>query len=68
MSVFRLDGFTLAEENGVMAEQDVPRAHIHIIPRHGDDVLNLGWSGERIDETTTQEVGATVRDELASDV
>lgn len=65
-SAYRLDGFTLVQENGVTAEQDVPHAHVHVIPRHGDDALDLGWSGERVDETTRQEVAATVRDELAS--
>ena len=66
-TAYQLDGFALVQENGVTAEQDVPHAHVHIIPRYGDDALDLGWSGERVDETTQQEVAATVRDELASD-
>lgn len=66
-SAYQLDGFTLVQENGVTAKQDVPHAHVHIIPRYGDDALDLGWSGERVDETIQQEVAATVRDELASD-
>ncbi|MCU4754515.1 HIT family protein [Halobacteria archaeon AArc-curdl1] len=66
-SAYQLDGFALVQENGVKAHQDVPHAHIHIIPRYGDDVPDLGWSGERVEETTQQKVTATVRDELASD-
>ncbi len=66
-SAYRFNGFALVQENGVTAEQDVPHAHVHIIPRYGDDTPDLGWSGERVDETTQQEVVATVRDELASD-
>jgi len=69
-SAYQLDGFAIVQENGVTANQDVPvpHAHIHIIPRYGDDdALDLGWSGERVDETAQQEVAATVRDELASD-
>jgi histidine triad (HIT) family protein len=66
-SAYQLDGFAIHQENGVTAQQDVPHAHVHIIPRYGDDALDLGWSGERVAETTQQEVAATVRDELASD-
>ena len=66
-SAFQLDGFALVQENGVTAKQDVPHAHVHILPRYGDDALDLGWSGERVDETTQQEIVVTVRDELASD-
>jgi len=65
-SAYQLDGFTLVQENGV-TRQEVPHAHIHIIPRYGDDDLDLGWSGERVDETTQREVVATVRDELVSE-
>ena len=66
-SAYQLDGFALVQENGVAAEQDVPHAHVHIIPRYDDDALDLGWSGKRVEETIQQEVAATVRDELASD-
>jgi histidine triad (HIT) family protein len=66
-SAYQLDGFALVQENGVTAKQDVPHAHVHIIPRYGDDALDLGWSGKRVEETTQQEVAAMVRDELASD-
>ncbi|MFC7228689.1 HIT family protein [Salinirubellus salinus] len=65
-TAYGLDGFALVQENGVTAEQDVPHAHVHILPRYGDDALDLGWNGERVDETTQQEVAATVRDELMS--
>jgi histidine triad (HIT) family protein len=66
-SAYQLDGFALVQENGATAKQDVPHAHVHILPRYGDDSLDLGWSGERVDETTQQEIVATVRDELTSD-
>jgi histidine triad (HIT) family protein len=66
-SAYRLDGFALHQENGVTAKQDVPHAHVHVIPRHGDDGLDLGWSGQRVDETTQRAVVATVRDALPSD-
>ncbi len=66
-SAYQLDGFALVQENGVAANQDVPHAHVHVIPRHGDDALDLGWSGERAEETTQRAVAATVRDELGSD-
>lgn len=66
-TAYQLDGFALVQENGVTAEQDVSHAHVHIIPRYGDDALDLGWSGKRAEETTQQKVAGTVRDELASD-
>jgi len=65
-SVYQLNGFNVVQANGVAAGQEVFHAHIHIIPRYGDDTLGLGWSGEPVDETTQQEVATTVRDELAS--
>ena len=67
-SAYQLDGFALVQENGVTAKQDVPHAHVHILPRYGDDALELGWSGERVDETIQQEVVATVQNALNSDV
>lgn len=65
-SVYQLDGFNVVQANGVAAGQEVFHAHVHVIPRYGDDTLALGWSGEPTDETTQQEVATTVRDELAS--
>ena len=64
-SVYQLDGFNVVQSNGKPL-QEVFHAHVHVIPRYGDDALALGWSGEPTDETTQQEVAATVRDELAS--
>lgn len=66
-SAYRLDGFAIVQENGVTAERDVPHAHVHVIPRHGGDALELGWSGKRLEETIQREVATAVRDELASD-
>ena len=66
-SAYRLDGFAIVQENGVTAEQDVPHAHVHVIPRYGGDALELGWSGKRLEETIQREVATAVRDELASD-
>jgi len=66
-SAYRLDGFAVVQENGVTAEQDVPHAHVHVVPRHGNDALELGWSGKRLEETIQREVATAVRDELASD-
>ena len=66
-SAYRLDGFAVVQENGVTAEQDVPHAHVHVVPRHGNDALKLGWSGKRLEETIQREVATAVRDELASD-
>lgn len=65
-SVYQPDGFNVVQANGVAAGQEVPHAHVHVIPRYGDDTLTLRWSGESIDETTQAEIAATVRDELAS--
>ena len=67
-SAYQLDGFALVQENGVTAKQDVPHVHVHILPRYGDDALDLEWSGERVDETIQQEVVATVQNALNSDV
>lgn len=65
-SVYKLDGFNVAQANGVPAGQEVFHAHVHVIPRCGDDTLALGWCGETADETTHQEIAATVRGELTS--
>lgn len=65
-SAYDLEGFAIVQENGVEGNQDVPHAHVHIIPRRGDDGLELGWTGESLDESTPAAVAAEIRDAVAS--
>lgn len=65
-SVYQLEGYNIIQTNGSAAGQDVFHAHVHIIPRYGDETLTIGWDGETIDETTQQKVAEKVRDHLAS--
>lgn len=57
-SVYHLDDFNVVQANGVAAGQEVFHAHVHDIPRYGDDSLILGWSGEPADQTAHEEVAA----------
>lgn len=66
-SAYALDGFNLVQANGAAAGQEVFHAHVHIIPRYGDEAIELGWSGENFDEGTQKAVATTVRDELSSE-
>ena len=48
-------GFNLLLNNGSVAGQEVPHAHLHIIPRFVDDKVLLGasqkkYEGEELDE------------------
>ena len=45
-------GFNLIMNNGKDAGQEVPHVHIHIIPRHKDDMLRISY-----DEKTSYEDG-----------
>jgi len=49
-------GFNLLQSNGEVAWQEIPRAHVHIIPRFPGDYVRLIWparevSAARLDET-----------------
>lgn len=54
-----MDGLNVVQNNGEAAGQTVFHFHMHIIPRHNDDTVNVGWekykvSSERIKDITDE--------------
>ncbi|GAD51586.1 histidine triad nucleotide-binding protein [Halarchaeum acidiphilum MH1-52-1] len=39
-------GVSVLQQNGVAAGQDVPHAHVHVVPRDEDDDVRLAWPGD----------------------
>ncbi|MCZ7558736.1 MAG: HIT family protein [Burkholderiaceae bacterium] len=40
---FAADGVTILQANRVAGWQTVPHLHLHVLPRHRDDAVTLGW-------------------------
>lgn len=44
--------YNILQNNGRAAHQAVFHVHFHIIPRHGERGLGLGWSSSTLDQST----------------
>lgn len=42
-ATFNPPGLTLLQANGKEADQTVRHMHLHVVPRHADDGITLGW-------------------------
>ena len=42
------DGFTLGQNNGEAANQEVPHVHVHIVPRFNNDSEGSRWPSRKI--------------------
>ena len=47
-----MDGLNVVQNNGEAAGQTVFHFHMHIIPRHNDDTVNVGWEKHICSEGT----------------
>jgi len=65
-SAFELDGYNVVSSNGAAAGQEVDHAHVHVVPRYEGDGVELGWSGEAVDETRQQEIASEIRETVDS--
>lgn len=55
------EDITLSMADGEIAGQEVPHAHIHVIPRHGND--GFGWRrfGNSMDQAQLNEIALQIR-------
>ena len=50
------DGYNIVQNNGEAAGQTVFHYHVHMIPRHKDDKVGLGWTMHELTEEEKEDV------------
>lgn len=58
------EGMNLVQNNGEIAGQTVHHFHMHLVPRYGDDNVNLGWEHLEPDMEYLKELAATINGKL----
>ena len=58
---FKPAGLTLLQANRAAGWQTVPHLHLHILPRHADDGVTLGWPRKNPPLETLRELAARIR-------
>jgi histidine triad (HIT) family protein len=59
------DGFNLLQANGECAGQEVPHAHLHIIPRRAADGLGFRWKPGSYAEGEMEAMGNRIAEAVA---
>jgi histidine triad (HIT) family protein len=54
-------GYNVLLNNGVVASQEVPHVHFHIIPRHSGDGLGYRWKAQPGEARQLAELAARIR-------
>ena len=54
-------GITVLQANRPAGWQTVPHFHLHILPRHEDDGVTLGWPRKEPDPSELQELAARIQ-------
>ncbi len=57
---FQPAGLTLLQANRAAGWQTVPHLHLHILPRHADDGVTLGWPRKNPPMDTLRELAARI--------
>ena len=57
---FKPAGLTLLQANRPAGWQTVPHLHLHILPRHADDGVTLGWPRKSPPMETLRELAARI--------
>ena len=57
---FRPAGLTLLQANRAAGWQTVPHLHLHVLPRHADDGVTLGWPRKNPPMDTLRELAARI--------
>lgn len=60
------DGISVVQSNGRAAGQEVPHAHVHVVPRSESDDVGLNWDGQELDDDTQRATAATLREQFHS--
>ncbi|MCC7539496.1 MAG: HIT family protein [Deltaproteobacteria bacterium] len=58
--------YNVLQNNGAEAHQAVHHVHFHIIPRHGDKGLGIGWKPSKLDGAAGKELAEKVAAILAA--
>lgn len=56
--------YNILQNNGAAAHQAVFHVHFHIIPRHGERGLGVGWSSSTLDQDTAPALAKRIADAL----
>ena len=56
-----MDGLNVVQNNGEAAGQTVFHFHMHIIPRHNDDTVNVGWEKHKVSRERIKDITDEVR-------
>lgn len=59
-------GLSLFQANGVEGNQTVFHFHIHVLPRHGDDGIELSWPRKDPPRATLEDYAARLRATLGT--
>ena len=51
----------MVQNNGEAAGQTVFHFHMHIIPRHNDDTVNVGWEKHKVSSERIKDITDEVR-------
>ena len=55
------DGYNIVQNNGEAAGQTVFHYHVHMIPRHKDDKVGLGWTMHELTEEEKEDVLSRIK-------
>jgi histidine triad (HIT) family protein len=58
---FKPAGLTLLQANRAAGWQTVPHLHLHVLPRHADDGVTLGWPRKNPSIETLRELAARIQ-------
>jgi len=61
---FQPDGITLLQANGAVAGQTVAHFHVHVLPRHAGDGVDLAWPRKEPGPAALNQYAAQLRDAL----
>lgn len=56
-----MDGLNVVQNNGEAAGQTVFHFHMHIIPRHNDDTVNVSWEKHKVSSERIKDITDEVR-------
>ncbi len=60
-AAFAPAGMTILQANRAAGWQTVPHLHLHVLPRHADDGVELIWPRKNPDMATLRELAARIR-------
>ncbi len=59
--------YNILQNNGTAAHQEVLHVHFHIIPRHGESGLGIGWKSSSLEAPAAQKLVSRMQQALAEE-